>query len=200
ICNLYDPYSNSLSSFIKKYSLNNLTIVCRESYSFNDSDFTLQILNIINKSPDLVFIAGYDVQALSMIKQLREKGFKGYIMGGDALYTQKMINQGREYVDGFICTTFFHPDISSGEPFVKEFRKCFGGGTPNPIAAQAYDSIKLISFVLDGSPDRNSIRKNLSEMGSKTFRGVTGEINFARQRDAGSWIVVKIQGGKYIPL
>jgi branched-chain amino acid transport system substrate-binding protein len=202
MCNLYEPYSNSLSSFVKKYSLNNLNIVCQENYSFNDSDFTLQVLNIINKSPDLVFIAGYDVQALSIIKQLREKGFKGYIMGGDALYTQRMINQGKEYVDGFICTTFFHPDISSNDTFVKDFRKLFGGGTPNPIAAQAYDSIKLISCALDDSIDRNSLQKNLSEIGSKgkRFRGLTGEINFTEHRESGNWIVVKIHGGKYIPL
>ncbi len=202
ICNLYDPYSSSLSSFVKKYSLNNLNILCQENYSFNDSDFTSQVLNIINKSPDLVFIAGYDVQALSIIKQLREKGFKGYIMGGDALYTQKMLNQGKEYVDGFICTTFFHPDISSNDTFVKDFRKLFGGGTPNPIAAQAYDSIKLISCALDNSIERNGLQKNLSNIGSKgkIFRGLTGEINFAGHRESGNWIVVKIQGGKYIPL
>ncbi len=202
ICNLHDPYSNSLSFFIKKYSFNHLNIVSQENYSFNDSDFTLQVSNIINKSPELVFIAGYDVQALSMIKELREKGFIGYIIGGDALYTQKMISQGREYVDGFICTTFFHPDISSNKTFVKEFRKLFGGGTPNPIAAQAYDSIKLISCVLDDSIDRNSIQKNLSNIGSKgkTFRGLTGEINFATRKETENWIVVKIQGGKYIPL
>lgn len=203
VCNLYDPYSNSLSSFFKKYSLNNLNIVSQENYSFNETDFTSQILNIINKSPDLVFIAGYDIQALYMIKQLREKGFKGYIMGGDALYTQKMINQGREYVEGLICTTFFHPHISSRESvkFVKDFRKLFGGGTPNPIAAQAYDSIKLISCAVKGSVDRNNLQKNLSEIGKrKTFRGLTGEINFSGQRDSSNWIVVKIHGGKYIPL
>ncbi|MEQ8225989.1 MAG: ABC transporter substrate-binding protein, partial [Candidatus Eremiobacterota bacterium] len=126
----------------------------------------------------------------------------GYIMGGDALYTQKMIKQGKEYVDGFICTTFFHPDISTNDTFVKDFRKLFGGGTPNPIAAQAYDSIKLISCALDDSIDRNSLQKNLSEIGSKgkRFRGLTGEINFAGHKESGNWIVVKIHGGKYIPL
>jgi len=204
ISNLQEPYSSGLSSSFKSSSPY-FTFVCEEHYTNEDKDINEKILNLIKKSPDLVFVASYDIEALHIIKQLREKGYHGYIIGGDALYTQKMINSGGKYANGLICTTFFHPDISNPEviKFVKAFRKLLGGGTPNPLAAQAYDSTKLLFYAtLQGPTDRKNLRNNLSLIGNKlkTFKGVTGEISFDKYGNTKKeWVIVKIENGKFIP-
>ena len=204
IYNLYEPYCSGLT-FSFKSSLK-ADIVLDETYETGDMDFSGQAEKLVKASPDLIFIGGYDREALAIIKELRDKGFKGDFIGGDALYTQKLLEAGQDAVNGLICTTFFYPDLSDSQvkAFMRKFGKLFGGGTPNPIAAQAYDTAGLLFYVMsDSSCDREDIRERLSMVGSKLdlYKGIVGVISFDKNGGAEKhWQVVKIQNGKYVSL
>jgi len=202
---LYDPYFTDLTNSFK--AALNIKIIFEGTYKSGDTDYAGEIKSIIKFSPDLIFISGYDREGLLIIKQLRDYGFKGNILGGDTFYSQKMLNAGQDYLNGTICTTFFYLDLSKKEvkDFITAFGKLFGGITPDPVAAQAYDATKLLAFVMlnDKMNSREDLRRKLLETGDslQPYKGITGEISFKKKDKAvREWVVVKIQNGKYVTL
>nr|MCU0515316.1 ABC transporter substrate-binding protein [Oscillatoria sp. Prado101] len=62
-----------------------LEIVTVQKFQTTDTDFQTQATNALNLKPDLVIISGLAADGGNLVRQLRELGYKGVIVGGNGL-------------------------------------------------------------------------------------------------------------------
>ena len=92
----------------------NLKATTRELYAIEDQDFKAQITKIMQGNPDVLLIAGSEVAAGLIAKQIRGLGFKGIIAGGTALGTPSYIQSaGGTAAEGTIfASPYITPDVN----------------------------------------------------------------------------------------
>ena len=68
-----------------------LELVTVQKFQTTDTDFQSQATNAINLKPDLVIISGLSADGGNLVRQLRELGYKGLIIGGNGLNTSNLL-------------------------------------------------------------------------------------------------------------
>ena len=90
-----------------------LDLATVQTFQTTDTDFTAQITNVLNVKPDLVIISGLQVDGANLIKQLRDLGYKGLIVGGNGVNTAAIYPDLQGQVRR-------HPDRPGLQPRVQE--------------------------------------------------------------------------------
>ncbi|CAM3516926.1 ABC transporter substrate-binding protein [Hydrogenibacillus schlegelii] len=173
-------YSKGLAaSFIDTFKAAGGTIVAEESYVQKDTDFRSTLTRIKDKNPDVLYVPGYYEEVGLIIKQARELGYTGPIVGGDGWDSPTLLElAGKEALNN----TFFTNHYSSEDPdpavqaFVKAYKDKFGK-TPDGFAALGYDAMYLLADAIKraGSSDPEKIAQALAE--TKDLQLVTGKIS-----------------------
>ena len=79
-------YSVGLTAFFKKAFVHQGgEIVANLKYNAGDQDFTAQLMDLIAKKPDLLFVPSYFSEGAIIIKQAKELGATFILMGADAM-------------------------------------------------------------------------------------------------------------------
>jgi branched-chain amino acid transport system substrate-binding protein len=87
-----------------------LELVTVQKFQTSDTDFQAQATNALNLKPDLVIISGLAVDGGNLIKQLRELGYKGIIVGGNGLNTPNVFSICKALCDGVLVAQAYSPD------------------------------------------------------------------------------------------
>jgi len=74
-------------------------LVTVQKFQTTDTDFQTQATNAINLKPDLVIISGLAMMEVT-VRQLRELGYKGLIIGGNGLNTSNVLSVCKALCDG----------------------------------------------------------------------------------------------------
>ena len=200
---LYDvnsDYSAGLRQFftdeIKK---SGGTIVADEAYSQQDVDFRGQLTKIKNASPDAIYVPGYYTQVGAICRQAKELGISVPLLGGDGWDSDKLFEIGGDTVNDNYFTNHYSVEEQRPEvqKFVADYRKKYGGKTPDAMAILGYDAMKLMADAIKraGSTDGGKIRDALAA--TKNFAGASGTITIDENRNAQKPIVIlKIVPGK----
>jgi branched-chain amino acid transport system substrate-binding protein len=77
-----------------------LDLVTVQKFQTTDTDFQTQATNAINLKPDLVIISGLSADGGNLVRQLRELGYKGIIIGGNGLNTSSVLSVCKALCDG----------------------------------------------------------------------------------------------------
>jgi len=107
------------------------------------------------------------------------------LLGTSAWQSPKLIEMAKDYIQGALFCSGFIGD--SEEPgvrvFVEKYRENFDAD-PGILAANGYDTIRLLKKVLSGEEIRT--RKDLAQalLGSQGFEGVSGIITFDSNGEA----------------
>jgi branched-chain amino acid transport system substrate-binding protein len=203
---LYDvgnDYSKGLAEFFKTtFEKGQGRMVGYESYQKDDVDFSALITKFGQKKPDVLFIPDYYNKAALIAKQVREKGLKGIMLGGDGWDSPDLIKIGGSAVTGNYFTNHYSPERKDkvAEAFINKYKQRHNQ-VPDSLAALGYDAAMIFLYALDKAPQPNpeEIRKVLSTL--KNFKGVTGTISFDPNGDAvKSAVVLKVEkdGAKYV--
>lgn len=203
---LYDignDYSKGLAEFFKAgFEKGKGTIVAYESYQKDDVDFSSLITKIATKKPDVIYIPDYYNKVALIAKQIREKGIKAPLLGGDGWDSPELLKIGGNAVVGSYFTNHYSPDRKDPvtEKFIKTY-KSKHGVVPDALAALSYDATLILLNALDNAqkPDRELVKVQLEK--TKDFKGSTGTISFDKNGDAvKSTVILKIEkdGYKYI--
>lgn len=203
---LYDvgnDYSKGLAEFFKAgFEKGKGTIVSYESYQKDDVDFSALITKIATKKPDVIYIPDYYNKVALIAKQVREKGIKAPMLGGDGWDSPELLKIGGDAVTGSYFTNHYSPERK--DPVTEKFinlYKAKHGVVPDALAALSYDATLLLLTSLDNAKnsDRLSIKAELEKV--KNFKGSTGTMNFDKNGDAvKSTVILKIEkdGVKYV--
>lgn len=203
---LYDvgnDYSKGLADFFKStFEKSKGKIVGFESYQKDDVDFSALITKVGLKKPEVIFIPDYYNKVALIAKQVREKGLKSVLMGGDGWDSSELIKTGGTAIVGGYFTNHYSPERKDqvAETFIDRYKQKFGH-LPDTFAALSYDATMIYLQSLDKS--RKAAPEEIMKVltGLKNYKGVTGTINFDRNGDAiKSAVILKVdkEGFKYM--
>lgn len=186
---LYDvgnDYSKGLAEFFKaSFAKGKGNIVAYESYQKDDVDFSALITKISLKKPDLIYIPDYYNKVALIARQVREKGLKSVMMGGDGWDSPELLKVAGDAVTGCYFTNHYSPERKDpvAEAFIKRYKEKHGI-VPDALAALSYDATMMLLKAVDGvkKPTQEDIAKFL--YGLKNHKGVTGNISFDENGDA----------------
>ncbi|MBD2514467.1 ABC transporter substrate-binding protein [Nostoc sp. FACHB-973] len=175
---------------VKDLGLNLVTV---QKFQTTDTDFQAQASDAINLKPDLVIISGLAVDGGNLVKQLRELGYKGLIIGGNGFNTSHIFSVCRALCEGVIVAQAYSPVYPS--EINKAFRKAYVEQyqrEPPQVSAQAFAAMQVYVEALQ-SLDKKSKISNLTlaqlrtelnqELLKGTYQTPLGEIAFTPTGD-----------------
>ncbi|HET7229421.1 MAG TPA: ABC transporter substrate-binding protein [Longimicrobium sp.] len=176
--------------------------VAEDPYLEDMADFRPYLLRLKARGAQMVFIAGVDQGARTLIPQAREVGLNARFMGGDGLEALK--EDGSHY-EGTMIGVLFHPDASArAKAFDTAFRARWKR-EPDSSAALAYDAVYLLARALrDGARTRQDVRRYLErvgrEGGSPRYDGVAGPVAFDPNGDpqGKTCVIGTVHAGKIV--
>lgn len=126
-----------------------LTVATIQKSQTTDTDFTTQVTAVLNAKVDLVVISALAADGGNIIKQLRQLGYKGLIVGGNGFNTTNLFAVCQKDCDGLLVAQAYSPQQSSAtnQVFVKEYRALYKKDPPQ-FAAQAYAGVQVFADAL----------------------------------------------------
>jgi branched-chain amino acid transport system substrate-binding protein len=132
-------------------------------------------------NPESAYVIGYAGPAIEAVKHLRGKAFEGTICLTSAFYTDEIVGQNPDLLEGVY---FPQPAFDTQDErdlvrnFVEGFRSKYGHD-PDIYAAHAYDAARVVLHVLNqASVHQTSELKKALQFSIGEFPGVTGIIQF----------------------
>jgi branched-chain amino acid transport system substrate-binding protein len=160
------------------------------SYSSGDADFRAVLTQVRSQNPDAVFATGYYPEAAIIVRQARELGIKGPILGGDG-WVGDALKNGREALNG--CYIANHYSGDNPDPvvqnFVKTYRSRFNRD-PDSIAALAYDAVKVLADAMTRANTTEGPRVR-DALAQADVQGVTGRLKMNPRRDVDKPAVIQ---------
>ncbi|MHC5777718.1 ABC transporter substrate-binding protein [Nostoc sp.] len=142
---------------VKDLGLNLVTV---QKFQTTDTDFQSQASDAINLKPDLVIISGLAVDGGNLVKQLRELGYKGIIIGGNGFNTSHIFSVCRELCDGVIIAQAYSPVYPSQintafrKAYIEQYRR-----EPPQVSAQAFTALQVYVEALESLDKKSKINK-----------------------------------------
>lgn len=171
------------------------------TFAIGDVDFSAQLTKIKQLNPDVLLVSALYKEGSMVVKKARELGINSLIVGGNGFNNPKVFEIAGSAAEGLIVATPFSPEKQDEkvQKFVKAFEAKYGS-KPDQFAAQAYDSLYIMSqsLLAAGTADRNALRDELAKL--KDFEGVSGKLSFDEGRNPiGDAVVVEAKDGKFVP-
>lgn len=171
------------------------------TFAIGDVDFSAQLTKIKQLNPDVLLVSALYKEGSMVVKKARELGINSLIVGGNGFNNPKVFEIAGPAAEGLIVATPFSPEKQDEkvQKFVKAFEAKYGS-KPDQFAAQAYDSLYIMSqsLLAAGTADRNALRDELAKL--KDFEGVSGKLSFDEGRNPiGDAVVVEAKDGKFVP-
>ena len=202
---LYDfnsPYGRGLTEYFElSFAKLGGQIVNRQTYTQEDADFKGQLSSIRSSEPDVIYIPGYYGDVALIAKQARMIGLTQPLLGGDGWDAPELWQLGGDALNGAYISTHYSSDDPSPmiQAFVEGYKQRYGNVLPDAHAALAYDAAKLLvdAITRAGTTESAKLRDALAQ--TRGFKGITGDINIDKDRNAVKpAVVLKLQDARYI--
>ena len=151
---------------------------------------------------DAVFLAARNpVRGAEVIIQARKVNLNVPFISGDALNSQRLIDTGKEAVEGTIVPSNFYPYDKREvvQNFIESFKEKYNK-MPDTWAALYYDAAKVLFYAIKkaGTTNPRIVAETLHNI--KNFQGVTGNISFTKRGDViGKKLFMKIvKNGRFV--
>lgn len=137
-----------------------LELVTVQKFQTTDTDFQTQATNAINLKPDLVIISGLSADGGNLVRQLRELGYKGLIIGGNGLNTSNLLPVCKALCDGVLIAQAYSPE-HPGEinnafrtAYTNQYKK-----EPPQFSAQAFAAVQVYVDALKALDKKTDVSK-----------------------------------------
>ncbi len=115
-----------------------------QQFQTTDTDFTTQITNVLPQNPDLVIVSGLAADGGNLIRQLRELGYEGLIIGGNGLNTANVFPVCQAFCDGVLVAQAY--SVSYESEINTIFRDIYTEQqekNPPQFSAQAFTAVQV---------------------------------------------------------
>ncbi|MBD1860794.1 MULTISPECIES: ABC transporter substrate-binding protein [Trichocoleus] len=184
-----DAFSKSeTETFQQTVKDQNLDLITVQKFQTTDTDFQTQVTNTLNLKPELVIISGLAADGGNLVRQLRELGYKGAIIGGNGLNTSNIFPVCKALCDGILIAQAYSPE-HPGEVNAA-FRKAYQAQykkEPPQFSAQAFAGVQVFVEALQkmgdkAKPNPGAIAELRTALNQEILRGQyatpLGEIAF----------------------
>jgi branched-chain amino acid transport system substrate-binding protein len=143
-----------------------LDLVTVQKFQTTDTDFQTQATAAINLKPDLVIISGLAADGGNLVRQLRELGYKGTIIGGNGLNTSNVLPVCKALCDGVLIAQAYNPEYPSA--LNQSFRKAYQAQSkkePPQFSAQTFTGVQVFVEALKVLDQQSKVsKKPLAEL------------------------------------
>ena len=144
-----------------------LDLALVQRFQTSDTDFTSQVTNIVGSRPQLVVVSGLAADGGNLVRQLRELGYRGLVIGGNGLNTTNVLPVCGRFCDGILIAQAYSPAVDN--PINKRFVEAYNqqtGKQPPQFTAQAFTGVQVFVDALR----RLDKARRLETMDLKTLR------------------------------
>ncbi|MEH2260039.1 ABC transporter substrate-binding protein [Nostoc sp.] len=126
---------------VKDQGLELLTV---QKFQTTDTDFQAQATNAINLKPDLVIISGLAADGGNLVRQMRELGYKGIIIGGNGLNTPNVLSVCKALCDGVLIAQAYSPEYPGEinkvfrQTYIEQYKK-----EPAQFTGQSFAAVQV---------------------------------------------------------
>ncbi|MBW4552403.1 MAG: ABC transporter substrate-binding protein [Aphanocapsa sp. GSE-SYN-MK-11-07L] len=137
-----------------------LQVLTVQRFQTTDTDFQTQATTALNLKPDLVIISGLVADGGNLVKQLRELGYKGLIIGGNGLNTANIFPVCQNFCDGILIAQAYSPaepgqmNAQFRKAYVDQFKK-----DPPQFSAQSFTAVQVFVEALRSLNQQTPISK-----------------------------------------
>jgi branched-chain amino acid transport system substrate-binding protein len=165
-----------------------LDLATVQAFQTTDTDFTAQVTSVLDDKPDLVIISGLQTDGATVVKQLRELGYKGLIIGGNGLNTTNIFPICKAHCDRLLIAQAYSPEFKSevNDTF-RSMYKDKQDRDPTQLSAQSFTAVQVFVEALRAvdrktpiaGMDLAALRIDLNrQLISGTYETPLGEISF----------------------
>lgn len=146
--------------FQKTLKEKGLDIVTIQKFLTTDTDFQSQATNAINLKPDLIVISGLAADGGNLVRQLRELGYKGIIIGGNGFNTSNIFAVCKASCNGVLVAQAYSPQHSNAinQAFRAAYQQQYKKEPPQ-FSAQAFAAVQVFVEALKAVDKRSDIAK-----------------------------------------
>jgi branched-chain amino acid transport system substrate-binding protein len=199
-------YTTLLAGYFKaRFTELGGTIALEDQYDDKATDFSAQIAKVkaLPQQPDFYYIAAMPYNVGPVVKQFRDAGITGPIIGGDGYDTPDLVSVAGPAAENVFFTTHALMDKDGGTDGIKKFigayNSAYGHDPENAFAALGYDAMYLLADALKraGSTDAQAIKQAIEQ--TKGFAGITGAITFSADAHVPQKgvTIIGVKGGKF---
>ncbi len=178
---------------------NNITMLAAKGTLSTTTDFTAIASSVVSQKPSAIGLFVIGTQYVTVIKELRQDGFKGLIFASSAAGGGILTPAG-SLANGVVWPTDYTIDKPGSGPaeFLKLFTKKYPGQTPSNFSAEGYDQVWLAARALKAanSTDRARVLAGLQKVALSGFTGAVGPIKFVNRSEICQSAIVKWENGQ----
>lgn len=182
-------------------------VVADRTVNKDDKDFSSVIDLIKPTNPQAVFFGTEFQLAGPMSKQMKDKGLKVPLMGGDGIFDDKFITLAGANSEGDLAS-FPGPDVDTvpaGKAYADAYKAAGFKDGWSAYGPTAYDAanaiINALKKSLPSASDAFSARQpTIDALAAVSFDGLTGKVGFDEFGDAitKTLTVYEVKGGKWV--
>lgn len=199
-------YGQGLADQVKaQFEKDGVEVLGYEGITQGEKDYSAVLNQVTAKNPDIIFYGGLYPEGGILIKQARQKGYKGYFMGGDGLDSSDMIKIAGDAVDGVVFTSVAGDveQTAEGKKWAEEYKKA----TNKPLetySVYGYDSMNVIlkgvAEAIKANGGKRPTREQVLEAvhNTKDFQGQFTKVSFDEKGDntSADVFIYKYEKGK----
>ena len=172
-----DEYGQSMAKYLSTSgaAATGVKVPMAEPYGFDTTDFRPTVGKLVAARADAVICPGYGSQVGSLIRQLREGGFKGRILIPALIVnTESVMKAAGPGIEGVIYNGFdYQQDSSELKTFMQKFRGEYGG-KQSDIGVLAYVGMRILATHIGKQGDPASTLGSLSA--ASPFSTILGSV------------------------
>ncbi|MGG4492720.1 branched-chain amino acid ABC transporter substrate-binding protein [Brevibacillus reuszeri] len=139
-------YGQGLVDEVKaQFERDGVQVLGYEGVTQGEKDYNFVVNTVVSKNPDMLYFGGIYPEAGIIVKQAREKGFKGLFMGGDGIDSSDLIKIAGPAAEGIYFTSLAG-DVKQnddGKKWAEEYEKAMGKKAET-YSVYAFDSMNII--------------------------------------------------------
>jgi branched-chain amino acid transport system substrate-binding protein len=203
-----DSYVTAEKVFVDTFAAGGGQIVDTVHVKLADADYSAAATRIASQKIDCVWVGSHGPQSANIVRQLKQAGLDPSVnvLGSIAFVSGEFVQLGGKAVEGAYSLAEWVPgsDAALVKKFVESYNKKFTEPLDN-WAPVGYTMVYVIANAIKSAGDkvtRESVRDALAKTkdfpvimgsGSYTINPETRQVNYGAQ-------IVKIEGGKFIPI
>jgi branched-chain amino acid transport system substrate-binding protein len=191
-----NDYVRGLAEFFEAaFTKGGGTIVGKETYTKDDTDFSAILAKVADTKPDVLYLPDYYPIVNLVGAQVKQRNLAVTMLGGDGWDSSDL---DRKAADGGYYTNHYSPDDT--RPIVQDWVKKYNakyGSNPDALATLAYDAANMLFTAMKNgnSTDPDKVKDALASL--KDFDGVSGKMSIdAQHNPVKSAVVLQVKDGQ----
>lgn len=184
-------YGQGLTGEVKaQFEKDGIEVLGYEGVTVGEKDYTAVLNQVMAKNPDMVYFGGHYPEGGIIVKQARQKNYKGIFMGGDGLDSSDMVKIAGPAAEGVVFTSI-SGDVTQtdeGKKWAEEYKAAMNKPLET-LSVYGFDSTNLLlnamveAIKANGGkkPTREQVLKAVHK--TKDFQGQFTTVTFDDKGD-----------------